>query len=304
MATETPRLVSVVVPTYFRNEQLREAVESVRAQTYDSLELVVVDDSGGAHARGVVDRFDDVQYVALDANRGANHARTVGIDRAGGEYVHLLDDDDRMFERKIERQVAVIEENDDVGVVYCGIEKTGGSVSLPAPDAHGDVLERALTFDMWPCMTSTMLVEADLLERLLPLPDGSGGDDLDMMIKLARLTEFDFVDAPLLHKRFQATSRGRSQEAIEGRLEIMEAHEQMYSSFPPRVRRKALARTYEDLGRVRLLQDAWSHRAILAMAKHYQYSSWTDPKALGKVVASLLGRPGLRLIRYAGRSSE
>ena len=100
MAAETPPLVSVVIPTYFRNEQLREAVESVRAQTYDPVEIVVVDDSGEAHARDAIDRYDDVQYVPLDVNRGANLARTVGIEHAGGAYWDV-DEADRVMRIKM-----------------------------------------------------------------------------------------------------------------------------------------------------------------------------------------------------------
>ena len=296
MGTRSGALVSVIIPTYYRNNALREAILSVLAQTYEAVEVIVVDDSGEDHARPVADEFEDVEFIALDRNRGANRARAVGFKRARGSYVHFLDDDDRMFASKLERQMSVHREKGEVGVVYCGIKQEGGRITRPEHTARGDVLARALAFEMWPCMTSTMLIDATLIEQILPFPDLPGGDDLDMMIKLAKLTNFDFVDAPLLVKRIQEGSRGHTTAAIEGRLEIIEAHESTYSRFPRKVRNQALARTYEDWGRVMLLDKWWSARAIVAMTKQYYYSSWTDPTALAKFVASLFGRPGFRVL--------
>lgn len=304
MVEDPDPLVSVVIPTYFRNDVVPDAIESVLAQTYDRVEVVVVDDSGEAHARPVVESFHDVRYLPQETSHGANPARQIGLEHATGRYVNFLDDDDRMFPEKLERQVAVAEANDDVGVVYCGIEKTGGLVNLPDPAARGDVLVRTLTFDMWPCMTSTMLVERDLLGQITPFAVRSGGDDLDMMIRLAQLTHFDFVDAPLLYKRMEQGSRGNSVSAVDGRFEMIEDYAELYASFPMAVHDAAIANTYESLGELLLLQNPWSARAIVALAKTYYYSGWTDPKALVKLVASLFGRPGWRVVRYIGQSTD
>jgi len=57
-------LVSVIVPTYYRNDRLRDTIGSVEAQTYDPIETIVVDDSGEAHARPVADEFD-VRYLIV-----------------------------------------------------------------------------------------------------------------------------------------------------------------------------------------------------------------------------------------------
>lgn len=297
-------LVSVIIPTYYRNDALQDAVESVLDQTYDSVEVIVVDDSGRAHAEDAISQYEDVLYIAPDSNHGSNRARSLGFERANGKYVHFLDDDDWMFEDKLKRQVAMTEGNESIGVVYTGIEKSGGRVNLPNPEARGEVLERALKFEMWPCMTSTMLIEADLVDQILPFSNRPGGDDLDMMIRLARLTEFDFVDAPLLFKRLGDESRGYSTAAVEGRFQIIEDYRALYATFPPAVRNAALADSYETLVRIEFMEHAWSIRAIVAVAYHYYYSSWTDPKAAAKFVAAIFGRPGWRLIRYVGQSSS
>lgn len=140
--------ISVVVPTYYRNDLLRDALESITEQTVTPTQAVVVDDSGEAHAESVVAEFDDVRYIPLDRNRGQNAALNIGIRETDGEYVQLLDDDDYLKPTKLARQRSLLERRPEVGVAYCGVEWTDGRIDRPDPDARGTVLSRALAFEM------------------------------------------------------------------------------------------------------------------------------------------------------------
>jgi len=129
-------LVSVIIPTYGRDEKLVEAVRSVIEQTYDNIELFVVDDASPEpveeHLSSVpLESLTAVRVIRHDENRGANTARNSGIDAANGKYVAFLDDDDRWVETKLSRQVDTFETaGSEIGVVYTGIreekpERTG-----------------------------------------------------------------------------------------------------------------------------------------------------------------------------------
>lgn len=293
--TSDDPLVSVVIPTYYRNELLEETIRSVRRQSYSPIEVVVVDDSGERHAEPVAADVEGVEYLAFDSNRGANSARTAGARHASGEFVHFLDDDDVMYSSKIERQVDVMERRDDVGVVYTGITKTGERTDRPDPTVRGDVLEAALRFEMWPCMNSTMLIRAEILEEILPLSDRYAAHDLELMIRLARRTRFEFVDEPLLFKRIDDDSLGSSMDAVRGRKEVIEEFSDLYASHGDAVRRTALANTYETEGALRLRQEGWSVDAIRSLLKHLYYAPDRKAKALSKVVAACLGKPGWKV---------
>lgn len=290
--TDDGALVSVVVPTHYRNDLLVDAIESALAQTYRPVEVIVVDDSGEGHARSTVARFPDVRYVEFDSNRGANVARTVGAGRARGEFVHFLDDDDVLYESKIEKQVAVMRDCADAGVVYTGLDKTGQRSDLPDTTARGDVLDDALAFELWPCMTTTMLIRAAVLAEILPLTDVPAATDLEMMIRLARRTTFEFVPEPLAFKRVDMSSLGSSTAAVEGRKGIIERHADLYASRPDRVRRLALANTYETAGALCLRTEGWSPRALAAMLRHLYYEPDDRLKSVAKVVAACFGKPG------------
>jgi glycosyltransferase involved in cell wall biosynthesis len=300
-ATTGSPMVSVVVPTYYRNDLLADTLESVRGQSYDPVETVVVDDSGEGHAAPVVDSFEDVRYIELDANRGANRARTVGAEAARGEFVHFLDDDDLMYEPKVERQVEVMERTEGVGVVYTGLEKKGDRVDRPSPEVRGEVLETALAFEMWPCMTSTMLLRWDVLETILPLPDRAAANDLEVMIQLARETAFEFVDAPLLYKRIDTDGLGSSSAAVACRKEIIAEYDHLYDAHPDRVRASALAHTYETEGALLLRKEGWSVAAIRALLRHLYHTPDGKLRSSSKVLAACFGKPGWKAANWVNR---
>ncbi|SFR57820.1 glycosyltransferase family 2 protein [Halogeometricum limi] len=287
-------LVSVVVPTYYRNDRLRDAVESVLASDYDAVEVVVVDDSGEAHAEPVAEEYP-VEYVALPENRGGNPARMAGIERADGAYVQLLDDDDRLHPTKLSKQVALLEasNSDDegaVGVAYCGMCFERGDDVLPNPDCRGDVLPQALAFDLSPCVTSTMLVDSDELAAVLPLANRPGGDDLGLMIDLARRTAFDYVDEVLVTRGEAGESRGKSRGVVRGRRDILWEYAHVYGLHPA-PRRRAVAATNALEGRVRLGERAWDPRAIRAFLRAFRGEP--SPERGAFLAASLFGRTGL-----------
>jgi len=117
-------LVSAVITTYNRDFRfLMEAINSIQNQTYDHIELIVVDDNGiGTEIQKqnseALQAVDYVKYAANEHNSGAQYSRNKGIELAHGEYIAFLDDDDIWLPTKIEKQVARIQET-QAGMVYC-----------------------------------------------------------------------------------------------------------------------------------------------------------------------------------------
>lgn len=291
---KTNRLVSVVIPTHYRNDQLREAVESVQRQEYSPVEIIVVDDSGEGYASPVKAEYD-IRFIEFDENKGAQAARTAGIENAEGQYINLLDDDDQMRSDKLQKQVAVIEENENVGVVYCGKEWENGHKVLPNPDIRGEVLDYALMFRMTPSSPSAMLIRSEVIKDILPLSDRPGGDDLGMKIELAKRTEFDFVDESLLFQGESADSRGGSIGAVTGRRQILDEYADLYDEHPSYVRRYAEAHTYLLEANILLSDQEWSWPAIKAAFKAAYYIPGFSLPFVGYLVASLFGQQGIWL---------
>jgi glycosyltransferase involved in cell wall biosynthesis len=246
-----------------------------------------------------VNTFDGVDYVGLAENRGGNGARNAGYRRSSGDYVQFLDDDDEMKERKLEKQVALLSSRSDTGVVYCGVETDSG-VDLPDPEKQGDVLRSALHFDLYPCVTSTMLIDRDLMSQVAPLRIRPGADDNGLKIELAARTEFDFIDEPLVYHPTLDDSRGASLGAAVGREQILKEYADLYDRYPESMRRATFADTYRLKAKRLLQNNRWSARAIVAYAKEWVYSGY-DPKVAALAVSSIFGRPGLTAASWAHR---
>jgi glycosyltransferase involved in cell wall biosynthesis len=101
-------LVSAVIPTYNRAHIIGDAVESILAQTYREIEVIVVDDGSKDDTLSRLKQYGDRIRVISQANAGPAAARNRGIAVAHGELIAFLDSDDLWLPTKIERQVALL----------------------------------------------------------------------------------------------------------------------------------------------------------------------------------------------------
>lgn len=110
-------VVSVVIPTYNRASYLPEAIESVLGQTYNDIEIIVVDDGSNDDTREILTHYRDrIRYIYID-NGGPARARNVGMREATGKYIAFLDSDDQYYPFKIEIQAGFLDKHKDVGLV-------------------------------------------------------------------------------------------------------------------------------------------------------------------------------------------
>jgi len=109
-ANRTCPLVSVIVPTLNRPAMLRDALASIAAQTYSSIEIIIVND-GGIDVESVVSRFSPqhrIVYLKHATNKGLAAARNTGLRVASGDYIAYLDDDDVYYPDHIETLVTFL----------------------------------------------------------------------------------------------------------------------------------------------------------------------------------------------------
>lgn len=103
-----PGLVSVLIPTYNRAYIVCSAIESVLAQTYRHIEVIVVDDGSTDDTRERIARFGDAVRYIYQPNAGLAAARNTGLAAARGEFIALQDSDDVWLPWKLEAQIAVM----------------------------------------------------------------------------------------------------------------------------------------------------------------------------------------------------
>lgn len=111
--------VSVIMPVYNVEAFVGEAIDSVLAQAYSDFELIIVDDGGTDDSMAICRSYEDPRIrIVSQSNRGLAGARNTGIAEAKGEYIGLLDSDDRWLPEKLALHVIHLDNNPAIGVSY------------------------------------------------------------------------------------------------------------------------------------------------------------------------------------------
>lgn len=208
--------VSVVVPTYNRAKSTIAAVESVLAQTYRPVEVIVVDDGSTDGSGQLLREFTErsstrevpIVYTRQN-NAGPSVARNFGAEMAGGEYIAFLDSDDCWLPEKLERQVRALDELEGCGAcvtdAFC-IDQSGSVASTfqlfhrkyPEQSGIDHDAVRSLAHAFCGFWISTLLVGADALRRIGGFdPELSFAEDRDLLFRLSLTTPIAYLDVPL-----------------------------------------------------------------------------------------------------------
>ena len=162
-------LISVVIPTYNRKDKLPACIESVLAQTYANLEVIVVDDASTDGTQHLFDAPGDprVHYVRYEQNRGACYARNLGAQHARGSILAFQDSDDLWHADKLQKQYDLLMAT-GADLCYCGMNRvaaSGSSFYYPVHAPHpGRALEDFLAENR--ASTQTMLMHRAVWEAV------------------------------------------------------------------------------------------------------------------------------------------
>lgn len=233
--------VSVIISTFKRTEYLKKTLESIEAQTYRDFEVIVVDDGTPGDANSLLcEQFEKVKYLKIANSGGPSRPRNVGIQTAKGEYIAFVDDDDLWLPHKLEKQVAILENNPEFGIVHscCNVIDendvlTGAIVGRPGtPDVkHGDVSLRMM--GNWTVMMPTSFVRKEVVDAVgffnEKMP--AAGEDMEFWVRCSFETKFYYVDEPLVAYRVHSNNiSGENRNYIELPLYLKKILVKVYNS--------------------------------------------------------------------------
>lgn len=197
-------LISVVIPCYNQGRFLKEAIESVVAQTYSRLEIIVVDDGSTDCTAEVAANFDRTRCLH-QCNLGLAAARNAGLQASTGEFVIFLDADDRLLPNAIHDQLHCLERNPECAFVYGHVRLIAGDGSpLQAPpqppvevDHYLELLRRNY---IW--TSGAVLYRRHALESVGGFnASADGSADFDLNARIARVFPICCSDAMVLEYR-------------------------------------------------------------------------------------------------------
>jgi glycosyltransferase involved in cell wall biosynthesis len=243
--------VSVIIPTYNSARYLRQAVDSALAQTFTDYEILVIDDGSTDRTEELMSLYRaSVRYIR-QRNGGVAAARNRGIAESRGRYVAFLDADDTWYPNKLERQISALGILGGFRLCYSGF-------TLVAPDLtpirqvqsrrRDSALEDLLLRGNIVGSICAVVCERALFKLVGDFdPSLSQCADWDMWVRLATLTEFLYVDEPLVTYRQHNSNMSRQVSLLE--------HDSVYllkkgfampglAGFLRARRQEALARNY------------------------------------------------------------
>jgi len=243
--------VSVIIPTYNCARYLGAAVDSVLAQSFSDIEVLVVDDGSKDNTPELMERYGSPVRYIRQPNGGVSVARNRGLAESQGNYVAFLDADDTWFPQKLQRQLGALTEQPACSICHTAFVIVNDDL-VPMGVRHGQragaTLDSLLRRGNVVGSICTVLAE----RRLFNLVGGFDSQlsqcaDWDMWVRLAAHAKFLYLDVPLVTYRQHSAAMSSSIPLLErDSLRVLEKGFAMPELSPGlRARRSsAFARNY------------------------------------------------------------
>ncbi len=227
-------LVSVIIPAYNSAQWIEECLRSVAQQSYDNVEIIVVDDGSQDDTPAIISSLDIDLILVKQKNAGRGAARNTGIKKAGGNFLAMLDADDILLRDSIEKRVDYLIENKDKGWVFTDAMEFDqrGDLRLfmekfdwlrPESDQFVQLLKACFP------LTSTVMIRAEILEKAGGFnPEINYAEDLELFLRLALLSEGGYIREPLTRRRIHP------EQAVSNTFDRWDSRVRIFTDFKTR----------------------------------------------------------------------
>ena len=204
-------LISIIMPAYNAEKFISIAVESVKAQTYENWELIIVDDLSTDKTPEMIDAFqsEKIRVFHNSVNRKTSWTRNFAVNEAKGEWIAFLDADDAWEPDKLEKQISLLNKENNAALLFTGsafMDETGTRkdyvLHVPQRIRYKELVKQNLI------SCSSVLIRKELVVKY-PFPEMKEIHE-DFAVWLSVLKKIDCaygVDEPLLIYRISSGSK-------------------------------------------------------------------------------------------------
>lgn len=209
-------LISCVIPVFNGERFVAEALESVFAQTYRPIEVVVVDDGSTDSTAEMLGSFGGRITVICQPHAGAPVARNRGIEAAAGELVAFQDADDLWLPEKLKLQAERLVARPEAGLCTCLVENFWEPELAEEAERLHDTLHARPRLASWP----GVLARRDVLDHVGALDTGVHFNDAREWLHRAKAMDVvvEHVDRVLVHRRIHLDNMSRGRAELEPAL--------------------------------------------------------------------------------------
>lgn len=265
-------LVSIVIPAYNRENTIDRAIRSVLAQTYQNIEVIVVDDCSTDNTNKVVNEILDLRLCCykLTHNSGACAARNYGVAHANGEIVAFQDSDDYWYEDKLSKQLIYLKDN-HFEFLSCGFTRIQGDKReqlgfADCPTEKSDLWCKLLNHN-W-VSTQTIICYKYCFEKIRFDPLIKRYQDWDVALQAACYFRIGSMNESLVDAYLQENSITNLVNNDTAKIAVIRKH---HSDINP-CNRSMKSQYYKSLA------DAERSNMSYQASKHYWKSFMTNPR--------------------------
>ena len=197
-------ITSVIIPTYNRWPLVVEAVDSVLAQSFQDIEIIVVDDGSTDGTTNRLAKFDGRLRLFTTTRRGVAAARNFGVSQAQGCYVAFLDSDDLWLPGKLQTQIAFLDRHPEIQICQTDEIWVRNGVRVNPKAMHrkpsGDIFVRSL--DLCLISPSAVMMTRELFQRIGGFDESFPVcEDYDLWLRVTSVYSVPLIPEALVVKR-------------------------------------------------------------------------------------------------------
>lgn len=263
--------VSVIIPTYNRQQFIKEAVESVLKQTYGGYEIIVVDDGSTDGTRDILSLYRDKIKYLFQLNKGPAAARNLGVQNSRGRFIAFLDSDDIWLPHKLEKQLEILLTNPAAAFVCSEAYVIDEEYCLRNHwKKNKDNIESfdGLRQDNFVC-TQTVLLRRECFNEVGGFDTQlSNAQDYDLWLRLSMKYPFLYINEPFCLIRMHASNNTKNTDGRVNSYRKILRKKELWRTMPFLKRRQRIAGIYNDFAK------------CYARAKRYSKASFYNLKAI------------------------
>ena len=263
---EKQPLVSVIIPCYNGEKFIGEAIESVINQTYKNWELIIVDDGSTDNSKIIIKQYcsdERIRYIQHKKNKGIPATRNTGIKASKGEYIALLDQDDKWVYDKLTVQLKEFNKTGpEIGLLFGNIKvfnsekneiKKADSLKIKLEQLNRQEIIKLLFFNNF-IPSITVMFKRECIKEVGSFDENItwGGDDHDLWLRLANKFKFAYINKVLGIRRLHDNNYSRTERMIKGSIQLTNSIVKKYT-FLNKYKQKKIAQDLYQLGRYKHL---------------------------------------------------
>jgi len=212
--------VSVIIPAYNAEKFIAQTLECVLAQTFRDFEVIVVNDGSKDRTGEVAERFGAPVRCVSKNNEGVSIARNTGVRISSGKYIAFLDADDLWDATKLEKQVALLDARQEIGLCFTGAYRVSQSLQILGEIPARDYPDYCQALLLYSCVVTGSCSSAMLRRELTEQAGGFDREhstcaDWDYWLRLSRITRFAPIPEPLVMYRVTTGSMSSDPALVE-----------------------------------------------------------------------------------------